>query len=195
MLTFEHFYLCTSRDEFSAKPSDERNDRLAILLILRFVGNGSLNNKICRHNRFIFRAARECCKRSGPAVRCPRNRCAICVKARKAHWEHSKCNIPRIRFTGLASVFLATPLKPSAAIALAISIAFFSLVYPRRLGWQTAICSRLCRAHSPAAISPNAITFLPWSSKRFTSSNERLMAACEIRSERVRGIRWKVWVT
>jgi hypothetical protein len=50
----------------------------------------------------------------------------------------------------------------------------------------------LRRAHSPAAISPSAITFLPCSSKRVTSSNERLMAACEIRSERVRGTRWKV---
>jgi hypothetical protein len=36
---------------------------------------------------------------------------------------------------------------------------------------------------------------LPFSSKRVTSSNERLMAACEIRSERSLGTRWKVCMT
>jgi hypothetical protein len=47
MLAFEHFHLCASRGKFAAKRSDEWNDRLAVLLVFGFVGNGGLNNKIC----------------------------------------------------------------------------------------------------------------------------------------------------
>jgi hypothetical protein len=60
--------------------------------------------------------------------------------------------IKRIRFTVAFYSDRLMPLKPSAAIASAISIAFFSLVYPRRLGWRTATCSMLCRTFARSNI-------------------------------------------
>jgi hypothetical protein len=51
MLAFEHLYLCASRREFAAELGDERDNRLAILLVLGFVRNRGLNNKIRRHNQ------------------------------------------------------------------------------------------------------------------------------------------------
>src|SRR6267154_1776993 len=46
--------LCASRGDFSPKPGHERNDRLAVLLVLGFVLNRGLDNKIGWHGRPLF---------------------------------------------------------------------------------------------------------------------------------------------
>src|SRR6476619_3712052 len=50
MLAFEDFHLRAPRHQFSAKAGDKGNDRLAIRLILRLVGDGGLDDKISRHD-------------------------------------------------------------------------------------------------------------------------------------------------
>src|ERR1700688_1624018 len=100
MLAFEHFHLRASCGEFAAKRSDEWNDRLAVLLIFWFVGNGGLNNKICRHNRpsffSIYAEESEWSERSGPAGRCPRYQCPKWVKLRRTQCEQMLSGLPLI---------------------------------------------------------------------------------------------------
>ena len=50
VFAFQHLHLCASGDKLSAEAGDERHDGLRVLLVLRFVFDRVLDNKIGGHN-------------------------------------------------------------------------------------------------------------------------------------------------